>query len=65
MIGELFENLNQNTHYPILRSDLRPAKDNTDLTMMKMHAQLLEVREIYANFVISIMIVLGKRTRFT
>jgi hypothetical protein len=42
-IGDLFENLSRNMHYPILRSDLRSAKDNTELTMVKIHAQLLEV----------------------
>jgi hypothetical protein len=43
MIGDLFENLSRTMEYPILRSDLRSAKDDTDLTMMKIHAQLLEV----------------------
>jgi hypothetical protein len=43
MIGQLFENLSRTIQYPILRSDLRSAKDNTELTMVKIHAQLLEV----------------------
>jgi hypothetical protein len=42
-IDDLFEHLNQNTYYPILQSDLRPAEDNTELSMVKIHAQLLEV----------------------
>jgi hypothetical protein len=43
IIDNLFGNLNQNTYYPILKSDLRPAEDNAELSMVKIHAQLLEV----------------------
>jgi hypothetical protein len=43
IIDDLFENLNQNIYYPVLQSDLRPADDNPDLTIVKIHAQLLEV----------------------
>ena len=46
IIDDLFENFNQITYYPILKSDLRPAKDEMDLKMMKIHAQLLEVWKI-------------------
>ncbi|CAF4905248.1 unnamed protein product, partial [Rotaria socialis] len=40
---DLLENLNQTVQYQILESNLRPVKDNTKLTMLKIHAQLLEV----------------------
>jgi len=43
IIDNLFGNLNQNTYYPILKSDLRPAENNAELSMVKIHAQLLEV----------------------
>ncbi len=43
IIGDLFENLSRKIYYPILQSDLRPAEDRSELTMVKRHAQLLEV----------------------
>lgn len=37
-------NFRWNTHYPILRSDLRRANERDELTtMVKIHARLLEV----------------------
>ncbi|CAF3332904.1 unnamed protein product [Rotaria socialis] len=42
-MNDLLENLNQTVQYQILESNLRPVKDNTKLTMLKIHAQLLEV----------------------
>ncbi|CAF4255709.1 unnamed protein product, partial [Adineta steineri] len=43
IIDELFEKL----EYPILQSNLRTAKDDTDLIMTKIHAQLLQGKENY------------------
>ncbi|CAF0867138.1 unnamed protein product [Adineta steineri] len=42
-IHELFEKL----EYPIVQSNLRTAKDNTDLIITKIHAQLLQGKENY------------------
>ncbi|CAF0967686.1 unnamed protein product [Adineta steineri] len=42
-IHELFEKL----EYPILQSNLRTAKDDTDLIITKIHAQLLQGKEKY------------------
>ncbi|CAM4870558.1 unnamed protein product [Rotaria socialis] len=44
-MNDLLENLNQTVQYQILESNLRPVKDNTKLTMLKIHAQLLEGKE--------------------
>ncbi|CAF3687927.1 unnamed protein product [Rotaria sp. Silwood1] len=44
-IDNFFEKLNQYVQYPILQSNLRPTEDNTKLTMVKIHAQLLEGKQ--------------------
>ncbi|CAF2062339.1 unnamed protein product [Rotaria magnacalcarata] len=44
-MNDLLENLNETVQYQILESNLRPVKDNTKLTMLKIHAQLLEGKE--------------------
>jgi hypothetical protein len=49
IIDGLFERLRQNIQYPILKSNLRSAENTTDLTMVKIHAQLLEVRKSYSS----------------
>lgn len=60
IVGDLFQKL----RYPILRSDLRPTKDNSDLALVKVHAQLLQVSSVQRRVCcLRMIVVAGKRAR--
>lgn len=42
-LDKLIENFYENLQYPILKSDLRSAKENDHLDMLKIHVRLLQV----------------------